>query len=131
MQQLVKELRISEHVHFLGEQDNLQSILASADLLLLPSETESFGLVALEAMSCRVPVVGTRVGGLPEVVTHGESGFLAPVGEIREMADAATSLLTDPERHERFATSARERAVSAFDGNLIIPQYEALYERLL
>ena len=131
VQQLVKELKISDHVHFLGEQDNLHSIFSCADLLLLPSETESFGLVALEAMSCQVPVVGTRVGGLPEVVTHGESGFLAPVGEIREMADAATSLLTDEERHRRFAAAARERAVSAFDSNLIIPQYEALYERLL
>ncbi len=131
VQQLVKELRLSEHVHFLGEQDNLDTILGCADLLLLPSEQESFGLVALEAMSCNVPVIGTAVGGLPEVVIHGESGYLAPVGEVRQMAEWAVELLKDPGRHETFARAGRARAVSAFDAQKIIPQYEALYERLL
>ncbi len=128
---LVKELGLSEHVHFLGEQDYLEDLLSCADLLLLPSEQESFGLVALEAMSCGVPVVGTKVGGLPEVVIDGESGFLVPVGEVRAMADAAISLLSDPEKHNRFANAARARAQSEFDSKKIIPQYEALYQRLL
>lgn len=131
VRQLVKELGLSEHVHFLGEQDYLENLLSCVDLLLLPSEQESFGLVALEAMSCGVPVVGTAVGGLPEVVTDGESGFLVPVGEVRAMADAAIGLLSNPEKHARFAAAARARAASEFDSKKIIPQYEALYERLL
>jgi len=131
VQQLVKELKLKEHVHFLGEQDNLDTILGCADLFLLPSEQESFGLVALEAMSCRVPVVGAAVGGLPEVVIHGETGYLAPVGEIRAMAEGAIELLTKAPRHAQFADAGRSRAVSAFDAAKIIPQYEALYERLL
>lgn len=130
VRQLVKELRLSEHVHFLGEQDYLENLLSCVDLLLLPSEQESFGLVALEAMSCGVPVVGTNVGGLPEVVTHGESGFLVPVGEIRGMADASIALLSNDDKHRQFADAARVRA-KAFDSQRIIPQYEALYERLL
>jgi len=131
VQQLVKELRLTEHVHFLGEQDFLESLLSCADLLLLPSEQESFGLVALEAMSCGVPVIGTRVGGLPEVVIDGQTGFLLPVGEIRAMADAARALLSDPEKHGRFAAAARIRAETEFDGEKIISQYESLYENLL
>lgn len=131
VRQLVKELRLTEHVHFLGEQDYLEHLLGCADLLLLPSEQESFGLVALEAMSCGVPVVGTSVGGLPEVVVDGESGYLVPVGEVRAMADAAISLLSNPEKHRRFAEAAQTRARTEFDSSKIIPQYEALYERLL
>jgi N-acetyl-alpha-D-glucosaminyl L-malate synthase BshA len=131
VKQLVKELGLSEHVHFLGEQDYLENVLSCVDLLLGPSEQESFCLVALEAMNCGVPVVGTAVGGLPEVVTHGETGFLFPVGEIRAMADAAIDLLSNPEKHRHFASAARTRAAAEFDSKKIIPQYEALYERLL
>ena len=129
--QLVKELKLNGHVHFLGEQDYLEDLLSCADLFLLPSEQESFGLVALEAMSCKVPVIGTRIGGLPEVVTHGENGYLFPVGEVQEMADAAVALLRDEERHASFAESARSRAVDEFDVEKLVPQYEALYERVL
>jgi N-acetyl-alpha-D-glucosaminyl L-malate synthase BshA len=129
--ELVKELRLSDHVHFLGEQDYLESILAVSDLLLLPSEQESFGLVALEAMSCGVPVVGSRVGGVPEVVLHGETGYLLPVGEVREMADAAVKLLVSPDEHRRMADGAKERARTHFEASTIIPQYERLYESLL
>lgn len=131
VRELVKELRLSDHVHFLGEQDYLESVLASADLLLLPSEQESFGLVALEAASCGVPVVGSQVGGLPEVVLHGETGFLFPVGEVREMAAAAVRLLSSPVEYRRFSEQAKMRAREQFDATKIIPQYERLYERLL
>jgi L-malate glycosyltransferase len=129
--ELVKELRLSEHVHFLGEQDYLESILALSDLLLLPSEQESFGLVALEAMSCGVPVVGSRVGGLPEVVLHGETGYLFPVGEVKEMADASVRLLLSSEEHGRMSVASRKRAREHFEASTIIPQYERLYESLL
>ena len=131
VKQLVKELGLAEHVHFLGEQQYLETLLTAADLFLLPSEQESFGLVALEAMNCNVPVVGARVGGLPEVVLHGETGYLLPVGEVRAMADAAIELLSDDAKHARFAEASRERAASEFDRQKIIPQYEALYQRLL
>jgi N-acetyl-alpha-D-glucosaminyl L-malate synthase BshA len=131
VRELTKELRLSEHVHFLGEQDHLESLFACSDLLLLPSEQESFGLVALEAASAGVPTVGSRVGGLPEVVLHGETGFLFPVGEIREMADAALRLLEDAGERERFGSRAKERARAEFDAADIIPQYERLYETLL
>jgi N-acetyl-alpha-D-glucosaminyl L-malate synthase BshA len=129
--ELVKELRLADHVHFLGEQDYLESILAVSDLLLLPSEQESFGLVALEAASCGVPVVGSRVGGLPEVVLHGETGYLIPVGEIREMAETAVRLLSNPEEHRLMSERARKRARDHFEASAIIPQYERLYESLL
>ena len=131
VQQLVKELRLTEQVHFLGEQDYLESLLSCADLFILPSEQESFGLVALEAMACEVPVLGTSIGGLPEVVVHGETGFLFPVGEIQQMADAAIELLSDPLRLERFRRSARAWAVERFDSERIIPEYERFYQQVL
>ncbi|MGH9324285.1 MAG: N-acetyl-alpha-D-glucosaminyl L-malate synthase BshA [Vicinamibacteria bacterium] len=130
VRELTKELRLTEHVHFLGEQDYLESIFAVSDLLLLPSEQESFGLVALEAASCGVPVVGSRVGGLPEVVLDGETGHLLPVGEIREMAAAAVRLLKFPEEHRRMSERARARALD-FEASRIVPQYERLYQSLL
>ena len=130
VQQIAKELDLTPHVHFLGEQAYLESLLSSADLFLLPSEQESFGLVALEAMSCGVPVIGSQVGGLPEVVVDGETGYLFPVGEVREMAAAAVDLLTS-DKHAVFSAKARARARNEFDGEKIIPQYEALYRRLV
>ncbi len=131
VQTLVKELKLSKDVHFLGEQDYLESLLSCADLFLLPSEQESFGLVALEAMSCEVPVIGASIGGLPEVVVHNETGFLFPVGEIQRMARAATALLSDEDELRKFRKSARQRAVEMFDASKIIPQYERLYEKVL
>jgi N-acetyl-alpha-D-glucosaminyl L-malate synthase BshA len=129
--ELVKELRLTDHVHFLGEQDYIENILDVSDLLLLPSEQESFGLVALEAMSCGVPVVGSAIGGLPEVVAHGETGFLLPVGDIREMAEASARILLNPEEHSRMAERARSRARERFEASKVVPQYEKLYESLL
>jgi N-acetyl-alpha-D-glucosaminyl L-malate synthase BshA len=131
VQQLVKELHLTQQVHFLGEQDYLESLLSCADLFVLPSEQESFGLVALEAMSCEVPVLGTQIGGLPEVVMHDQTGYLFPVGEIQQMAETAIELLSDPLKLARFRKNARSWAVEHFDSETIIPQYERFYEEVL
>ncbi len=131
VQQLVRELKLFPDVHFLGEQDQLEPLFSCADLFLLPSEQESFGLTALEAMNSRVPVIGTRIGGLPEVIAHGESGYLFPVGDVADMAAAAVDLLTDPERLEKFRTQARKRAVESYSADRIIPAYESFYEEVL
>ncbi len=130
-QQLVSDLNLSDKVHFLGEQDQLEPLLSCADLFLLPSEQESFGLTALEAMNCGVPVIATEIGGLPEIVAHGETGYLFPVGETERMAEAAAALLLDREQHEAFGRKARDRAVSDFNAIQIIPRYEAFYEEVL
>ncbi|HXV65583.1 MAG TPA: N-acetyl-alpha-D-glucosaminyl L-malate synthase BshA [Vicinamibacteria bacterium] len=128
---LVKDSGRQEDVHFLGEQDDLESILASSDLLLLPSEEESFGLVALEAAAAGVPVVGSRVGGLPEVVVHGETGYLLPVGETGPMAEAAIAVLSTPSEWKRLSEAGRKRAAERFDAAFIVPQYEHVYEKLV
>jgi len=131
IQQLVKELKLGDRVYFLGEQDYLEPLFFCADLFLLPSEQESFGLTALEAMACGVPVIGARTGGLPEVIAHGETGFLFPIGEINSMADHAVELLKDAEKHELFRRRARKRAAECFNTDQIIPQYENYYEEVL
>lgn len=130
-QRLVKSLGLSEDVFFLGEQDYLENLMNCADLFILPSEQESFGLVALEAQASGLPVVGTAVGGLPEVVVHEQTGLLFPVGEINEMAHGALELLKNPSRYDSFRKSARQRAVKHFDSKLIIPQYESFYQEIL
>jgi len=127
----VREMGLSSDVHFLGEQDQLEPLFFCTDLFLLPSEEESFGLTALEAMNCGVPVVAADVGGLPEVIVDGETGYLRPVGDVEGMAARAVELLTDPARLERFRVQARRRAEENFDADRIIPQYEAFYEELL
>jgi N-acetyl-alpha-D-glucosaminyl L-malate synthase BshA len=131
VQQLVKEMNLGPDVFFLGEQDQLEPLFFCADLFLLPSEQESFGLTALEAANCGVPVIATDIGGLPEVIVAGEMGYLFPVGDIAPMAAAAVELLTDPVKHGLFKTQARRRAERFFDAERIIPQYEAFYEEIL
>jgi glycosyltransferase involved in cell wall biosynthesis len=106
-------------------------MLPAARLFLLPSDPESFGLAALEAMACGVPVIGTNVGGLPEVVEDGRSGFLRPVGDIDAMARAALELLRDPEKWSKFSTAARQRAVDAFPLETMVGRYRELYQRTL
>jgi N-acetyl-alpha-D-glucosaminyl L-malate synthase BshA len=118
-------------VIFLGKQDDVESLLAVADLLLLPSADEAFGLAALEGMSCGVPVVATSVGGVPEVLEDGKSGFLLPAGDVDGMARAALELLTNDSRHAEFRAAARQRAVEHFDTTLIVPRYEAYYREVL
>jgi N-acetyl-alpha-D-glucosaminyl L-malate synthase BshA len=131
IQQLVRELKLNSDVQFMGEQDQLEPLFLCADLFLLPSEQESFGLTALEAMNCGVPVVATDIGGLPEVIAHGETGYLFPVGDIADMAASAVALLSDPARHELFRAQARKRAEQFFSADQIIPLYEAFYEEIL
>jgi L-malate glycosyltransferase len=128
---LARSLGVGPDVIPLGKQDDVATLLAAADLLLLPSGEEAFGLAALEGLSCGVPVIGTAVGGVPEVVRDGESGFLLPVGDTAGMAEAAHSLLANPSRLTAFRTAARRTAVERFDTRLIVPQYEAHYREIL
>jgi len=131
VQQLVKELKLSKDVKFLGEQDYLEELLRCADLFLLPSEQESFGLVALEAHAAGVPVIATTTGGLPEVVVEGKTGFLVPVGEIEEMTQRSLTLLTNDDLLSSFGRNAKKLTQDHFDVNSIIPQYENFYEEVL
>jgi N-acetyl-alpha-D-glucosaminyl L-malate synthase BshA len=129
--ELVETLGLADFVRFVGVVDDVVPLLAAADVLLLPSETESFGLVALEAMASGVPVVASDVGGLPEVVEHGVTGFLAPVGDVDAMAGYCLQLLADRCNGGIYGTNARKRAAEKFDYRSIIPQYERIYQRLL
>lgn len=124
-------LGIYEHCSFVGKQPKIVDYLSAADVLLLPSEQESFGLAALEAMACERPVIASRVGGLPEVVTDGETGFLSEVGDIEKMAADATRLVLDDELRREMGRRARESAVSRYSTDLVIPQYIQFYERVL
>jgi L-malate glycosyltransferase len=128
---LARELGVAEHVHFIGELDDVRGLLSVADVFLLPSAQESFGLAALEAMACGAPVVASRVGGLPEVITDGLTGFLRHPEDHAGMAGAVLDLLDDRSRRERIAHLARASVVDRFDEDRVVPMYEALYERLL
>jgi N-acetyl-alpha-D-glucosaminyl L-malate synthase BshA len=128
---LVRELGIKDHVRFLGKQLELVPILSAADLFLMPSQSESFGLSALEAMACGVPVVSSSVGGLPELQVHGETGYIAEIGDIERMAKYAVELLTNGPKHALFSAAARRRAVEQFDVKKIVGQYEAYLEQCL
>jgi N-acetyl-alpha-D-glucosaminyl L-malate synthase BshA len=122
---------IHDHVIFLGKQDRVQEKLAISDVMLLPSELESFGLAALEAMACKVVPITTRVGGLPEVIEHGRNGFMAEVGDVDTMAQYAIDLLSDEKKLETMAVQARAWAQAKFCASKIIPQYEEFYRRVL
>ncbi|GBC77092.1 N-acetyl-alpha-D-glucosaminyl L-malate synthase [bacterium HR08] len=128
---LVERYGLTGHVHCVGKQPNIADFLSIADLLLLPSEMEAFGLAALEAMACEVPVIASRTGGVPEVVEDGVTGVLLPCGDIEAMAQAATALLQDDERRREMGRRARERALAHFSSERIIPMYEAYYREVL
>jgi N-acetyl-alpha-D-glucosaminyl L-malate synthase BshA len=128
---LARTLDIADAVDFLGEQDELMPLLSASDVFLLPSAQESFGLAALEAMACEVPVVASHVGGLPELVEHGVSGFLHPPGDLDGMARSALALLTDDALHRRMADAARRTAHEQFCDVKIVPMYESYYEEIL
>lgn len=122
---------IHEDVLFLGKQDQIYEQVAVADIMLMPSELESFGLAALEAMACEVVPIATRVGGVPEVIEHGVSGFLADVGDVETMSRYALELLRDESRLREMAKSARAVAQARFCSSRIVPQYEEFYRRVL
>jgi N-acetyl-alpha-D-glucosaminyl L-malate synthase BshA len=125
------ELGIGDVVHFVGEQDEVRSLLSIADVFLLPSAQESFGLAALEAMACQVPVIASRVGGLPEVIQHGENGFLHAPDDLDGMARSAIDLLEDAALHQRVAAAALATVQVKFCGQKIVPMYERYYEEVL
>ncbi|HKC47421.1 MAG TPA: N-acetyl-alpha-D-glucosaminyl L-malate synthase BshA [Gemmatimonadales bacterium] len=124
------KLGVQRDVRFAGRVDDVADVLRGGDLFLLPSETESFGLAALEAMACGVPVIASRTGGIPEVVTDGESGFLAAVGDVPTMTERAIEVLRDPARLEEMRRGAVTRAAD-FSADRVVPQYERLYEDVL
>ena len=126
---LCRELNLCDEIRFVGKQQDMEEIFAIADLFLLPSEYESFGLSALEAMAGGAPVVSTNVGGLPEIITPGENGFMANIGDTGQMAQYAIDILKDENTFKRFKANARKQAEN-FDITRIVPQYEHLYERL-
>lgn len=128
---LVRERNLSPLVDALGAQEEVVPLLSASDLFLLPSSQESFGLAALEAMACEVPVIASRVGGVPEVVEDGVTGLLHPPDATDEMAESAIALLTDPARYWAFAQAARRRVVERFSTDRIVPLYEECYRRAL
>jgi L-malate glycosyltransferase len=130
-QTLAKRLGLQDRVRFLGRQDRIEELSALADVFLLPSELESFGLTALEAMACEVPVVGSDAGGMPEVVKHAETGFLLPVGDIEGMAARTIEILKDDEHRRALGQAARCRAAALFNADRIVSQYERYYEKVL
>jgi N-acetyl-alpha-D-glucosaminyl L-malate synthase BshA len=128
---MVHERGLGCDVEALGEQDQVVPLLSVSDLFVLPSAQESFGLAALEAMACEVPVIASRVGGLPEVVEDGVSGFLREPDDIEGMADAALSLLRDPALHKQFAAAALLRVRRHFCAGRVVPRYEAYYQEVI
>lgn len=128
---LVKELGLSEQVRFLGNQRRVAELLSMSDVKLLLSEKESFGLVILEAMACGVPVIGTNIGGIPEVIEHGKNGYICTLGDIDEISSYTIHLLKNPTLQKQLAESARKRAIDTFHQDLIVAQYEKIYEDII
>jgi N-acetyl-alpha-D-glucosaminyl L-malate synthase BshA len=128
---LAWQLGVGKDVEFLGKQNGVERLIRLAHVLLMPSEMESFGLAALEAMACGVPAVGTRVGGVPELIADGVDGFLEKVGDVAGQAARVVQLLTDESLHARMAEAARMTAMTRFCTDRIIPQYENYYEAIL
>jgi N-acetyl-alpha-D-glucosaminyl L-malate synthase BshA len=127
---LCRELNLCENILFLGKQNPVEEILSVCDLFLMPSQTESFGLAALEAMACEVPVVASNAGGIPELVQHGISGFLSDVGNVEEMAANGIKILENPENLKMYKANALKRALE-FDINNIVPIYENFYSSVI
>ena len=130
LEELCRQHSLCNEIRFLGKQDAIEELLAIADLFVIPSGSESFGLSALEAMACEVPVLSTNAGGLPEVNIHGETGYMSDIGNVDEMAAYAIGLLGNEELHQEFRKNALAQA-KRFDIHNILPKYEAYYEAVL
>ena len=128
---LARELGVIEDIRFLGKQEPVEEILSIADVFLMPSGSETFGLAALEAMACNVPVVASDIGGLPELVIDGETGFLCPLGDVDAMTDRVRAMLLNEDLQARMAEASRKRAVDVFDVERVIPMYEAYYAEVM
>jgi N-acetyl-alpha-D-glucosaminyl L-malate synthase BshA len=128
---LAHDLGIQNKIHFMGKQERVNELLPLADILLMPSELESFGLAALEAMACKVPSIATRVGGVPELIDDGETGLLYAVGDVDAMAAGALDLLDDPSRLDAMRDAGRRTAQKRFCSTLVVPQYVRYYEQVL
>lgn len=128
-EQQCRDLGICDHVRFLGKLDQVEEVLSIADLFLIPSGSETFGLAALEAMSCSVPVISSNIGGLPEVNVHGETGYLCDLDDVECMANYGVKILSDPELHERMSQNARKHAAT-FKQEEVVKQYENFYEKV-
>ncbi len=130
VEQLCRKMQVCDGVRFLGKQDAIEELLAIADVFLMPSETESFGLAALEAMACQVPVISSDTGGIPEINIHGETGFLSQVGDVEDMAKNTIFLLEDEARLQTFKQNAYKQA-QRFDLKYILPFYEEFYQKVI
>jgi len=130
-EQQARELGVHEQTYFLGKLDAVAPLLANADLFLLPSASESFGLSALEALACGVPVVASKAGGLPELIREGETGFMRETGDVDAMAAAALSVLRDPERWRAMSAAAAKDARARFSQDEIVGRYERFYESVV
>lgn len=130
MEALCREISLCDDIRFLGKQDAVEELLAVSDLFLIPSGKESFGLSALEAMACEVPIISSNIGGLPEVNIHGETGYLCELGDVDSMARYAIELLANPEKHQTFSKNALKVA-QQFDVNVVVKQYEDYYDEVL
>jgi N-acetyl-alpha-D-glucosaminyl L-malate synthase BshA len=128
---LAHDLQIHDRVHFLGKQERVNELLPLADLMIMPSQLESFGLAALEAMACKVPAIATRVGGVPELIEDGVTGLLYPVGKVEDMAAGAIGLLRDRNRLDAMRDAARKDAQKRFCATLVVPKYVKYYESVL
>ncbi|MFN7998841.1 MAG: N-acetyl-alpha-D-glucosaminyl L-malate synthase BshA [Bryobacteraceae bacterium] len=127
---LARELGIEHHISFLGKQSHVERLIPLAHVLLMPSELESFGLAALEAMACGVPPIATRVGGVPELISDGVDGYLEAPGDVTALSGHVIELLTDDALHEKISTAARRTATTRFCTDRIIPLYEQYYEEV-
>jgi len=130
IEQLCRDLQLGDEVRFLGKQEMIEEVLSISDLFIMPSETESFGLAALEAMACQVPVITSNAGGIPELNVNGVTGFMSPVGDVDDMAANALLILQNNETLHQFKQNAWKRA-QEFDLQKILPLYEAYYERVI
>lgn len=126
-----KQLEVIDYCVFVGKQPKIVDYISISDILLLPSEQESFGLSALEAQACEVPVIATRIGGIPEVINDGETGFMSEIGNVEKMSDDAIRLLQDNDLRQKFGKRGRELAVSRYSTQIVIPQYLRFYEKTL